>query len=198
MGEFPKTIFPVSKNWNRTSEIFATIPLRGEAQDSLSNTKMCNFSAVAELPSKATETRRESEALTRLPGAEEWALPVTVVCDNIRDPGNLGTIIRCIAATGCRRLILTKGKDSGSEWMDVFCLARVSPSQILVNFPGNYRENWFTRCLLRYLGLAEKLKRRRLMTLVRRTQQSLNFLCRVRGSVGPESAAGWSRRSLPL
>jgi tRNA G18 (ribose-2'-O)-methylase SpoU len=37
------------------------------------------------------------------------ALPFTVICDNIREPGNLGTILRICAAVGCDRVILTKG-----------------------------------------------------------------------------------------
>ncbi|CAM2717742.1 unnamed protein product [Rotaria socialis] len=36
-------------------------------------------------------------------------LPITVVCDNVRDPGNMGTIIRTCAAVGCDRLIALKG-----------------------------------------------------------------------------------------
>ncbi|CAM4810370.1 unnamed protein product [Rotaria magnacalcarata] len=36
-------------------------------------------------------------------------LPITVICDNVRDPGNMGTIIRTCAAVGCDRLISVKG-----------------------------------------------------------------------------------------
>jgi tRNA G18 (ribose-2'-O)-methylase SpoU len=36
-------------------------------------------------------------------------LPITVICDNVRDPGNLGSIIRTCAAVGCDRLIAIKG-----------------------------------------------------------------------------------------
>ncbi|XP_031845881.1 rRNA methyltransferase 3, mitochondrial [Nomia melanderi] len=39
----------------------------------------------------------------------ENALPLTVICDNIRDPGNLGSIMRAVAAVGCEKLILIKG-----------------------------------------------------------------------------------------
>ena len=34
---------------------------------------------------------------------------LTIVCDNLRDPGNLGTILRTAAAAECRQVILTKG-----------------------------------------------------------------------------------------
>ena len=36
-------------------------------------------------------------------------LPITVICDNVRDPGNMGAIIRTCAAVGCDRLITLKG-----------------------------------------------------------------------------------------
>uniref|UniRef100_A0A1B0C0A9 RNA 2-O ribose methyltransferase substrate binding domain-containing protein n=1 Tax=Glossina palpalis gambiensis TaxID=67801 RepID=A0A1B0C0A9_9MUSC len=37
------------------------------------------------------------------------ALPITVVCDNIRDPNNLGSIIRTCAALPCLQVVITKG-----------------------------------------------------------------------------------------
>jgi len=36
-------------------------------------------------------------------------LPITLIGDNIRDPGNLGTLIRCAAAIGVEKVICTKG-----------------------------------------------------------------------------------------
>lgn len=36
-------------------------------------------------------------------------VPVTVICDNIRDPGNMGTIVRSAAASGIQQLITTSG-----------------------------------------------------------------------------------------
>ena len=40
---------------------------------------------------------------------QEDSLPLTLICDNIRDPGNMGTIIRTAAAAGCGKIITTKG-----------------------------------------------------------------------------------------
>ncbi|KAH8240175.1 hypothetical protein KR032_011865 [Drosophila birchii] len=36
-------------------------------------------------------------------------LPITVVCDNIREPSNLGSIIRTCAALPCRQVVVTHG-----------------------------------------------------------------------------------------
>ncbi|XP_067102215.1 rRNA methyltransferase 3A, mitochondrial [Osmerus mordax] len=37
------------------------------------------------------------------------SVPLSLICDNVRDPGNLGTILRCAAAAGCQDVLLTKG-----------------------------------------------------------------------------------------
>ncbi|CAD5120498.1 DgyrCDS9064 [Dimorphilus gyrociliatus] len=36
-------------------------------------------------------------------------LPLSLICDQIRDPGNMGTLIRTAAACGCKEVLLTKG-----------------------------------------------------------------------------------------
>lgn len=47
-------------------------------------------------PSKKVKPARNSVALT-------------VVCDNVREPGNIGAVIRVAAGVGCRKILLTKG-----------------------------------------------------------------------------------------
>uniref|UniRef100_A0A8C3T8H9 RNA 2-O ribose methyltransferase substrate binding domain-containing protein n=1 Tax=Chelydra serpentina TaxID=8475 RepID=A0A8C3T8H9_CHESE len=37
------------------------------------------------------------------------SLPLSLICDNVRDPGNLGTILRSAAGAGCSKVLLTKG-----------------------------------------------------------------------------------------
>ncbi|XP_073735423.1 rRNA methyltransferase 3, mitochondrial isoform X2 [Callorhinus ursinus] len=36
-------------------------------------------------------------------------LPLLLICDNLRDPGNLGTILRSATGAGCSKVLLTKG-----------------------------------------------------------------------------------------
>ncbi|XP_078278554.1 rRNA methyltransferase 3A, mitochondrial isoform X2 [Rhinoraja longicauda] len=45
----------------------------------------------------------------KYPIHQEHSVPLFLICDNIRDPGNLGTILRSAAAAGCRKILLTKG-----------------------------------------------------------------------------------------
>ncbi|KAH9502452.1 rRNA methyltransferase 3, mitochondrial [Bulinus truncatus] len=41
--------------------------------------------------------------------ASEVVLPITVIFDSLKDPGNAGTLIRTAAAIGCEKIITTKG-----------------------------------------------------------------------------------------
>lgn len=41
--------------------------------------------------------------------SKDNSLPLSLICDNIRDPGNLGSMLRCAAAAGCNNVLLTKG-----------------------------------------------------------------------------------------
>lgn len=42
-------------------------------------------------------------------GSRNHSVPLSLICDNIRDPGNLGTMLRCAAAAGCHNVLLSKG-----------------------------------------------------------------------------------------
>ncbi|GJQ71587.1 hypothetical protein Trydic_g11290 [Trypoxylus dichotomus] len=37
------------------------------------------------------------------------SIPVTILCDNIREPGNLGSVLRTCVGAGCHKVILIKG-----------------------------------------------------------------------------------------
>ena len=37
------------------------------------------------------------------------SIPLTLLCDNVKDPGNMGSLLRCAAAVGCEQFLTTKG-----------------------------------------------------------------------------------------
>ncbi|XP_069767562.1 rRNA methyltransferase 3A, mitochondrial isoform X1 [Narcine bancroftii] len=45
----------------------------------------------------------------KYPVLPEHSIPLYLICDNIRDPGNLGTILRSAVAAGCSKVLLMKG-----------------------------------------------------------------------------------------
>ncbi|XP_065173906.1 rRNA methyltransferase 3, mitochondrial [Atheta coriaria] len=51
--------------------------------------------------------------LFRTPSPENYIstdpLPITIFCDNIREPGNLGAIMRVAASAGCQKVLLSLG-----------------------------------------------------------------------------------------
>ncbi|KRZ66812.1 Serine/threonine-protein phosphatase beta isoform [Trichinella papuae] len=56
------------------------------------------------------------EAIAKKPTYEEISkskdsniLPLTVICDGMKDPGNVGSLIRSLAAIGCRRILAVTG-----------------------------------------------------------------------------------------
>lgn len=50
------------------------------------------------------------------------AFPITIVCDNIRDPGNLGTLLRTATAVGALQIIVMKGKYSLLNYYVIFII----------------------------------------------------------------------------
>jgi len=65
------------------------------------NWYLCSISAFCRLQ-KHTNSRQVK--------AGNGLLPLTLICDNIRDPGMLGTLIRSAVAACCRTVLITKGK----------------------------------------------------------------------------------------
>ncbi|KAJ3590061.1 hypothetical protein NHX12_008018 [Muraenolepis orangiensis] len=86
-------------------------------------------------------------------------VPLSLICDNIRDPGNMGTILRSAVAAGCQDVLLTKGCVdawepkvlraamgahfrlpiySNLDWEDVEGLL---PGPVCVHVADNYRGN---------------------------------------------------------
>jgi tRNA G18 (ribose-2'-O)-methylase SpoU len=75
-----------------------------------------------------------NSAIVDMPGEGETTVqrtpefPITVICDQVTDPGNMGTLIRTAAAIGCHKFITMKGKSSS------LCqkLLALSPSQVKI------------------------------------------------------------------
>ncbi|XP_022086421.1 rRNA methyltransferase 3, mitochondrial-like [Acanthaster planci] len=51
----------------------------------------------------------QKPTFTSMHQSESLILPLTLICDNIREPGNLGTILRSAVAAQCEKILLTKG-----------------------------------------------------------------------------------------
>ncbi|NP_001017695.2 rRNA methyltransferase 3A, mitochondrial [Danio rerio] len=54
-------------------------------------------------------SKPDASRLTFPKDARLQSVPLFLICDNVRDAGNLGTTLRCAAAAGCDRVLLSKG-----------------------------------------------------------------------------------------
>lgn len=65
--------------------------------------------AIATKQDEITRKKIIDRRLELLNEHNDSLLPITLVCDNIRDAGNMGTILRAAAAAGCEQVLTTKG-----------------------------------------------------------------------------------------
>lgn len=70
---------------------------------------MAVFVKPADLAETINEHRRRQQEATPNAQPLQQRLPVTVICDQIREPNNVGAIIRNCAAADCEQVIVTKG-----------------------------------------------------------------------------------------
>ena len=61
-------------------------------------------------------------------------LPITLICDNIRDPGNMGTIIRTASAVGCSKVLAMKGKIENVDEITLFLCRNIFSTKKLREF----------------------------------------------------------------
>ncbi|XP_072518152.1 rRNA methyltransferase 3B, mitochondrial [Salminus brasiliensis] len=106
-GVSPQTVF------FSTGKRLKTLPLDKLAQASLIKVNLEDVRIWPDL-----DTTQDLIAVFKRPEVSQMqfpqekygkALPLTLICDNMRDPGNLGTSFRCAAAAGCHSILLTKG-----------------------------------------------------------------------------------------
>ncbi|XP_026880502.2 rRNA methyltransferase 3A, mitochondrial [Electrophorus electricus] len=54
-------------------------------------------------------SKPDASCLTFPRALRQQSVPLSLICDNVQDAGTLGTLLRCAAAAGCDRALLTKG-----------------------------------------------------------------------------------------
>lgn len=75
-------------------------------------------------------------------------LPLILICDNIRDPGNLGTLIRTAASAGINKVLLTEGcvdiwnnkvvKSAAGAHFRIPLFPKISWNDLEFNLPKNF------------------------------------------------------------
>ncbi|XP_051732575.1 rRNA methyltransferase 3B, mitochondrial [Ctenopharyngodon idella] len=92
--------------------------LRELPSDKLRNTSIVKFRIGDPKVWSDLDTSQDIIAIFKRPEASHLTfseekygkpVPLTLICDNVRDPGNLGAVLRSAAAAGCHSVLLTKG-----------------------------------------------------------------------------------------
>ncbi|KAF5888968.1 rRNA methyltransferase 3, mitochondrial, partial [Clarias magur] len=103
-GASPLTIF------FSTLERLQDLPLNKIAHASLVKVKMEDVQIWPDHSALDMIAIFKRPEVSRMSFSEETrgkALPLTLICDNVRDPGNLGATLRCAAAAGCHSVLLS-------------------------------------------------------------------------------------------
>lgn len=79
-------------------------------------------------------------------------MPLVLICDNVRDPGSLGTILRCAAAAGCERVLLTQGPTASRGTFKDFYELTVSRDLTVVPLLTGCVDPWEPKVLRAAMG----------------------------------------------
>lgn len=71
--------------------------------------EMKTYSTLKTPPGIMAIVKKPYQDDSKVSNQESNNMPLILICDNVRDPGNMGTIIRTSAAAGIEKIILTEG-----------------------------------------------------------------------------------------
>lgn len=107
----PHPIFSTSSSTTKVSvksEVIKTDASRGSAMSEKPLSLICQWASP--FVSSGIFSRPDHAKMTYPAVHLQNSLPLFLICDNLRDPGNLGTILRSAAGAGCSKVLLTKGR----------------------------------------------------------------------------------------